>query len=332
MELPTTDWISWDTIDWTALERLRAGFIAGTAGAADYWRSESDLASYDLTFAQRIGWKWDFVLTELKARGWQPPGGEAVDWGCGTGIASRAMLANFGATAVGRAALCDRSPLAMKFAAQRVRRLAPDLPVWLETAPPPRADLLLISHVLSELSAQQEQQLVTLARAATAVIWVEPGTFDCSRRLSALREHLRDTHRLIAPCPHQQVCGMLAEENARHWCHFFAPSPPEVFRDGHWARFAKVTGIDLRSLPVSYLVLDRRPPSELPGGAVRVVGPVRLRKGYALVAGCDATGVRECRLTKRVLPEQFTQFRKGSAGTLQIWQRDGDEIVGSQPG
>jgi len=324
--------MDWETIDWGALERLRAGFIAGTAGATDYWRNENDLVSYDQTFAQRIGWKWDFVLAELKARGWQPPGGEAVDWGCGTGIATRAVLANFGVTVMDRVALCDRSPLAMKFAAQCVRRLAPDLPVWLETAPPPRADLLLISHVLTELSAPQEQQLVALARAATAVIWVEPGTFDCSRRLIAIREQLRDAQQIVAPCTHRQTCGILRESNAPHWCHFFAPSPPETFTDRHWARFAKETGIDLRSLPVSYLVLDRRPPPELPAGAVRVIGSARFRKGHALVLGCDATGVQECRLTKRVLPEQFKQLHKGQAATLQIWQRDGDEIIGSRPG
>ena len=324
--------MDWDTIDWGALERLRAGFIAGQAGATDYWRSENDLVSYDQTFAQRIGWKWDYVLAGLKTRGWQPPGGEAVDWGCGTGIATRAVLVNFGTTALDRVALCDRSPLAMKFAAQRVRRLAPGLPVWLETAPPPRPDLLLISHVLTELSLEQEQPLVALARAAKVVIWVEPGTFDCSRRLIAIREQLRAEQHIIAPCTHRQTCGILAESNVQHWCHFFAPSPPEIFQDRHWARFAKETGIDLRSLPVSYLVLDRRPPPESPAGAVRVIGSARLRKGHALVLGCDATGVRECRLTKRALPEQFTQFRKGTAVPLQIWQREGDEIIAAQPG
>ena len=324
--------MNWDAIDWAALERLRAGFIAGNAGATDYWHKESDLVSYDQTFAQRIGWKWDYVLAELKARGWHPPGGEAVDWGCGTGIASRAFLANFGPSAFARVALCDRSPLAMKFAAQRVRRLAPDLPVWLETTPPTNADLLLISHVLTELPSPQEQPLIALAQAATAIIWVEPGTFDCSRRLSAIREQLCATHRLVAPCTHQQSCGMLVESNARHWCHFFAPSPPEIFRDGHWARFAKLAGIDLRSLPVSYLVLDRRPEPELPAGAVRVIGSARLRKGHALVTGCDATGVRECRLTKRILPDQFAQLRKGEFSSWQVWQRDGDEIIASQSG
>ena len=319
------------SIDWPTLTRLRTAFLAGTAGQRDYWQSESDLENYDETFAQRIGWKWDYVLAELKARGWQSPGGEAVDWGCGTGVASRALLANFGATAVSRVALCDRSPLAMKFAAQRVRRLVPEMPVWLEMTPPPRADLLLISHVLTELTPAQEQQLVALARTATAVIWVEPGTFDCSRRLIAVREQLCNSHQVVAPCTHRQGCGMLTEANARHWCHFFAPSPPEIFRDGDWTRFAKIAGIDLRSLPVSYLMLDQRPVAELPAGTVRVIGTTRFRKGYAQVTGCDATGMQECRLTKRALPEQFIQFRKGTAGTLQIWQRTGNEILDIQP-
>ena len=321
MELPTTDWTNWDAIDWAALERLRAGFIAGSAGATDYWRRESDLASYDLTFAQRIGWKWDFVFRELQQRGWQPPAGMILDWGCGSGIAGRAFLQYFPGHAV---QLWDRSPFAMRFAAQR---LGGNVTTGQQPCP-----TLLLSHVLTELSNAQVPALLELCRAATTILWVEPGTFTASRRLIAMREQLRDSHQLVAPCVHQQACGMLTEANARHWCHFFAPSPPEVFTDGNWARFAKVAGVDLRSLPVSYLVLDRRPHAELPAGAVRVIGPARFRKGHLLVTGCDAAGVRECRLTKRVLPEQFTQFRKGEAGTLQLWHRAGDELVASQPG
>jgi len=313
--------MNWETIDWAALERLRAGFIAGKAGAADYWRSESDLGSYDETFAQRIGSKWHFVFRELQQRGWQPPAGTVLDWGCGSGIAGRAFLQYFPAHPV---QLWDRSTLAMRFAANRLGGNA--------TTGQQPCPTLLLSHVLTELSDAQMPALLELCRAATAIIWIEPGTFTASRQLIAAREQLRDDFQIVAPCTHRQMCGMLTEANARHWCHFFAPSPPEVFKDSHWARFAKVAGIDLRSLPVSYLVLNRRPQPELPVGAVRVIGTARFRKGHALVTGCAATGVRECRLTKRLLPEQFNQFRKGQAGTLQIWQRDGDEIIASRPG
>ena len=65
--------MNWDSVDWPSLERLRTAFLNGTAGGPDYWQTESDLASYDLTFAQRIGWKWDWVLDDLQRIGWQPP-------------------------------------------------------------------------------------------------------------------------------------------------------------------------------------------------------------------------------------------------------------------
>ena len=87
--------MNWDSIDWEALERMRAAFLAGTAGAADYWQTEGELAAYDATFAQRIGWKWDFVLSELQRRGWTPPRGELLDWGCGSGVAARAFAETF---------------------------------------------------------------------------------------------------------------------------------------------------------------------------------------------------------------------------------------------
>ena len=206
------------TIDWKALERLRAAFIDGSAGQADYWRSESDLETYDQTFAQRIGWKWDYVLGEAKRRGWLPPVGDILDWGCGTGIASRKFLEHF--TGVCRLYLCDRSPLAMKFAARHLH----EVDVWQESVPPRAVDVLLISHALTE-----QPEPFALPCEAKVVILVEPGTHEVSRRLITLRERLRGEFNVVAPCTHQAMCGMLAPGNERHWCHHFAPSPTEVF-------------------------------------------------------------------------------------------------------
>lgn len=304
------------SIDWQALERLRAAFLDGSAAHSDYWENTADLSSYDQTFAQRIGWKWDYVLGELKRRGWTPPAGNVVDWGCGTGIASRKYLEYFGG--VHRLYLCDRSPLAMKFAAQHVHGVE----VWTESLPPLTADVLLISHALTEQS-----DTFALPCAATTIIIVEPGTNDASRRVIAVRERLRDEYRVIAPCTHQMRCGMLAPENDRHWCHHFAPSPPEVFMDGDWARFAKLTGIDLRSLPLSFLVLDKRLPPPLPPETVRVIGRPRIYKPHALLLGCDAHGVQEYRLPKRTLPEEFRLLKKGEVASRQVWERDGGEIL-----
>ncbi|HEY6167623.1 MAG TPA: small ribosomal subunit Rsm22 family protein [Verrucomicrobiae bacterium] len=317
--------MNWNAIDWAALERMRAAFLEGTAGAGDYWQSESDLASYDATFAQRIGWKWDYVLAELTRRGWAPPRGELLDWGCGSGIAHRAFLDHFGAEPVTQLRLVDRSELAVHYASRRAKERFPNLDV--ACGQPGSPALLLLSHVLTELNPHAFETLIALAHRASAVIWVEPGTHDASRALIAVREKLRGDFHVIAPCTHQAACGMLVSGNERHWCHHFAALPAGVFTDSNWGRFAHLAGIDLRSLPVSFLVLARRPPPSLPAGAVRVIGRPRVYKAHALLLGCDESGVRERRLDKRQLPEVFRRAKKDELDPLQVWRCDGDVIA-----
>lgn len=316
-----------DTIDWSALERLRTAFLAGTAGADDYWQSETDLASYDATFAQRIGWKWDYVLAELTRRGWSPPKGGVLDWGCGSGIAARAFLDHFGTDAVRGLRVWDRSSRAMAFAARRARTKYPGLEVGSGLAESP--DVVLLSHVLTELAPETTSSLVDLAARAECVLWIEPGTYEASRALIAIRERLRGIFHVVAPCTHQAACGMLDSQNQRHWCHHFAKPPPAVFTDGHWARFANLVGIDLRDLALSFLVLDKRPVPPMPSGAARVIGHPRVYKAHALLLGCDADGVRERQLTKRALPEEFRRWKKGNGSALQVWQGSGDAITGA---
>lgn len=315
-----------ERVDWQALGRMRRAFIEGTAGATDYWQSESDLLSYDLTFAQRIGWKWDFVLEELKRRGWRPPEGTVLDWGCGSGIAGRAFVEMLGIAGIGRLHCSDRSTLAVRYATRRAREKFPDLDVVAGSVPAPA--VLLLSHVLPELAPEQTEGLLALAGEAQCVIWVEPGDYETSVALIAVRERLREQFHVVAPCPHQERCGVLAPGNESHWCHHFATPPGFVFHDPDWARFANEMEIDLRSLPVSCLVLDRRPAPPLPNGTVRIVGRPRMEKPFARVLGCHATGeLAECRVAKRRLPEEYHRFRKGRWDSLQCCQREGDEVV-----
>ena len=323
--------MNWEAIDWSALERMRAAFLQNTAGAADYWQSESDLVSYDTTFAQRIGWKWDYVLEELKRRGWSPPKGELFDWGCGTGIAGRAFLDQFGEKSVSALRLWDRSSLAVSYATLRARAKYPKLKTVAGSGSPSTNDILLISHVLTELTPEQTQALADEAARAQCILWVEPGTYEASLTLIAVRERLRSQFNIVAPCTHQERCGILAPENERHWCHHFASAPHEVFTESNWARFASVMGIDLRDLPLSFLVLDKRPAPVLPAAAGRVIGHPRIYKGHALLLVCDVSGVSERQLTKRHFPEEFKAWRKGKADVLCEWKCADGELQEIKP-
>src|SRR5436189_3381245 len=109
----------WLARELASLRKLRERFLDRTAGERDYWKTADELALYDATFGERIGWKWDAVLAELVARGWQPRSHRVLDWGCGSGVAGRCVLAQW--PHFESLALHDRSPLARRFAVQRTR-------------------------------------------------------------------------------------------------------------------------------------------------------------------------------------------------------------------
>jgi hypothetical protein len=374
--------LTWDTLDWAALDRLRDKFLAAERDFENYWTSRSDLENYDFTFAQRIAWKWDAVLRELKLRGWTPPpGGPLLDWGCGSGIAGRRVAEFFGPECFSTLRVFDRSPLAVDFALAQAREAFPSLraeafhepgadqptpspsqegsaaewPVPLlggvrggfsvpmpgekvveafqhparsstgvSPASAPSVGTLILSHVLNELDEAGRRALRSIIDRAAAVLWVEPGTYADSRSLIAMHEALRDSFHIIAPCTHQHTCGLRTRENVRHWCHHFASPPVGIMADSNWVRFAQRAGIHLRSLPYSFLVLERKGlcepvPGLLPGGWSRIVGAPRFYKGYAKIFSCQRDGVEDLTLQKRDAPELFRALKNGEALPFQRW-------------
>jgi hypothetical protein len=311
------------------LAALRSRFLDGSNAGGGYWQSEEELALYDTSFAERIGWKWDAVLAELHARGWQPRARQVVDWGCGSGVAGRRVIAAWDGFAA--LTVADVSALAMRFAETRARAAFPGLQVRMSAPAAGLAEdaLLLVSHVLNEVGDVAREQLIAAARRAAEVIWIEAGTHADSRRLITVREELRAEFDIIAPCTHDGPCGMLAAENAQHWCHHFARTPSEVSRDGRWAQFSRELGIDMRALPYSFLVLVRRgSPTTMPAGLSRIIGRPREATGRMEVLGCDAEGVRELLLQKRDAPALFKALQKGRAAAVQRWSLDGRRIAG----
>ena len=292
------------------LRVLREGFLAHErepgSGAPPYWGSAHELELYERTFAQRIAWKWDAVLAELALRGRMPAGARVLDWGCGSGIAALRWLgARPGGAGVERLYLWDHSYTARAYAAERVRAEFPSVEVVTEL-PEEAPDVLLVSHVLGELATEGREPLLELAAGSGAIVWVEPGSRASSRALGETRERLRATHDLVAPCPHQGPCGALVARDA--WCHFFARPAAEAYTEGRWAEFARELGIDLRSLPYSFVALVRRGAVAPKSPAVRLLGRPRLTRGRAQLTVCRAEGVGDVDFLQRTDKHLFKEL------------------------
>ncbi|MDB6168934.1 MAG: Ribosomal small subunit Rsm22 [Verrucomicrobia bacterium] len=323
--------MTWSELDWPALDRLRDGFLSGSPSAAPYWRTASDLASYDLTYGERIGWKWDHVLRELKLRGWAPRARSVLDWGCGSGIAGRRTISAFGPENFASLLVWDHSAAACDFAADAAARAFPSLdvatvtPGFLASTEP--VGLLLVSHVLNELTPAALDSLRALVSRAESVIWVEPGTHDVSRSLGALREEFRARFTLVAPCTHPLACPALAPGRERDWCHFFAPPPSAIFADSGWVKFGQRAGIDLRSLPYCFIALDRQSTAAAPPGWSRIIGRPEHFKPYVRVLNCDADGLAELTLAKRADPALYKELDRTREPLVYRWRREGDAIL-----
>jgi hypothetical protein len=294
--------------DWKRLEELRDFFLSETANAQPYWDEEL-LALYEQTFAERIGWKWDAVLRQLEEIGWVHRANVALDWGCGTGVATRKIATS--SLKCETYYLADHSTIAQRYAWEQLGAVGRDVRMGM-----PKEDgyLLLLSHILGEMTEESSRILTEVISKASAVIWVEPGNYPISRRLGEWRNRLELS--VVAPCTHQGACEMLLEKNRQHWCHFFAEPPPEVFMSSEWAMFANRLEIDLRSLPYSYLVLDRRLNQSASGTVV--IGRSRVYKATAKIQVCDEKGVRDFEVTKRHSPVTWKRLKKGDDPT-RIW-------------
>jgi ribosomal protein RSM22 (predicted rRNA methylase) len=349
--------MNWEQLDWEILDRLRETFLSDAKSAGPYWHTISDLECYNLTYGERIGWKWDAVLAELRQRGWAPCGElrrTILDWGCGSGVAGRRVIDFFGPANFSALRVHDHSELAMDFAEHHGRKKYPQLDVaradtrFLRSNDP--IGVLVLSHVLNELDDIARSELAELCARAQTILWVEPGTHEVSRALGGWREKLRATGlHAVAPCPHNAACGVLATGNERHWCHFFASPPASLYADSDWVKFGQRAGIDLRSLPYSFLVLDRNvgaalAPTSRPQVAAssdptpdpdlqltRILGEPRHYKGYAKIFACDAAGVAELMLQKRDAPELFKALKQGSAPMLHRWTHLNGRIIQIDP-
>lgn len=296
--------------DRLVLEQLRERFLRAEPMKGPYWQNVRQLELYHQTFAQRIGWKWQAVLDELVELGWTIPDGASLfDLGCGSGIATEVVLERFGTVA--EVVLSDHSALAAEYAATRLRARFPECRFRPTTEwAIPAGSVVLISHVLTELGREDLCPLAEQLQHSQAVLVVEPGTRSASAQVVALREMLRWHFTIVAPCPHQQRCGMLAVGNRQHWCHFHLRPPLVAFTDRQWVRFADAFGLDIGDLAVSMLVVDRQWNAP-PAGQERIIGTADVGQQDIVLTLCTADGsISQRCIDRQRHREQYRRFRK----------------------
>lgn len=316
--------------DWDVLSRMREGYL-GERARTD-WSDPKSLELYDRFFGQRIADKWRGALTMCRDREAMTPWTQWLaglqkplqiwDWGCGTGRASRTLLEDWGLAGEQKlsvqVALSDRLGHVEDWA---WRQLSENSPRELTRIKSQEVDLsrtvLLVSHVLNELSSQEATALADVAVNAAWVFWVENGTQATSRRLAMIRNKIRHTHQMVAPCLGQGTCQAVEGKDHTHWCHFFSTTPSEYFQDGEWADFAKHVGVDLRSLPFSFFAsrrgLEESVKPEKPDEGANI-GRSRVYKGYAQALVCDVnTQLQEWQYPKKQYGDLYKALKKERA-------------------
>jgi len=253
-----------------ALARLPATFAANTAVFAELQRLAPDFAPASL-----------------------------LDAGCGPGGGSWAAVEAWpGLTSV---VWFDASPPFLDMA----KRLAEDAPGAvaqadarrgdLATGPFPQVDLVLASYALAEIApATQAKVVAGLWAACDGVLaLVEPGTPAGYARILAARDGLIAAGaRVLAPCPHEAACPLLAPD----WCHFSVRLPRS--RDH---RLAKGAAMSFEDEKFAYL-LAARPQVATEPRTPRVLARPRAGKPGIDLKLCTEAGVEQRFVPRRDKP------------------------------
>ncbi|MGV9313754.1 small ribosomal subunit Rsm22 family protein [Streptomyces sp. NPDC003691] len=281
-----------------AVERLIANYRGETPTGAPVLRDRSDVVAYA---AYRMPATFEAVRSALAALrdaapDWVPA--THTDIGGGTGAASWAVAGEWRtattvldwaepALGLGRELAAGSGGAGPDGARWERARISAALRIE-------NTDLVTVSYVLKELTAADRTAVVTeAARAAQAVVIVEPGTPDGYERIIAARDLLTAAGMTVAaPCPHSGPCPIVPGSD---WCHFSA----RVARSS-LHRQVKGGSLAYEDEKFSYVAATRFPVR--PVGA-RITRKPQIRKGLVLLDLCTGHGgLDRVNVTKRQGP------------------------------
>lgn len=153
-----------------------------------------------------------------------------------------------------------------------------------------RYDVVVLGHVLNELSPEAQRAIVAAAwqRTAGLLVIVEPGTSAAFPVVRAARDHLlSDGAHTIAPCAHDAPCPL-----ADDWCHF-----PQRLTRPDFQRFARGAPSQWEDSKYAYAALARFSP-DAPIWA-RIIRETTSNKAYAEAKVSTQAGITVYRALKR---------------------------------
>ncbi|MCX6014892.1 MAG: hypothetical protein NT020_04795 [Chloroflexales bacterium] len=150
-------------------------------------------------------------------------------------------------------------------------------------------DIVIIAHVLNELSPAAQHAVIAKAWRATSqvLLIIEPGAADFAPIIQTARTQLIQVGgTVVAPCTHQGICQL---QNA--WCHFGQKVARPDFQ-----RLARGAEMAWEEAKYSFVAISREPIAQ---HGHRIMHDPQRAKGYIDVVGCDYTGVHTYRIPKR---------------------------------
>jgi ribosomal protein RSM22 (predicted rRNA methylase) len=218
-----------------------------------------------------------------------------LDLGAGAGAATWAATQTFALetiTCVERntafAAIGQRLAAASARPAVRGARWLPGDVTQLDDLP--AHDVVVLSYVLGEIPEAQVERIVRAAwrKAGALLVLVEPGTPEGFRRVHAVRALLLESGaHMVAPCPHDQACPMLATGD---WCHFAARLPRTAAH-----RRLKSGSLGYEDEKFSYIAVAKQPVA-LPDS--RVLRHPLIHPGHMRLALCRPDQPEQTTVTK----------------------------------
>ena len=168
-------------------------------------------------------------------------------------------------------------------------------------------DLVTVSYALGELTATDQQSLVSQAwkNSAQLLVLIEPGTKRGFANILAARDALAPLGaHILAPCPRANAhpCPMAA---ANDWCHF----SQRVERTS-LHRTLKGGELGYEDEKFSYVVFSRTPLANAPA---RIVRHPDIRKGHIELQLCTAKGLERVTVGKSQ-KDRYRAARKAEWG------------------